>query len=345
MKHVRLASLFFILSLLGCGSAQNTVYELSGQTMGTTFRVSYASPAGEIISQESVDALLQDINASMSTYIDGSLISRLNESRDTTQSHTLDEHFVRVFNESARVHEATGGRFNPALGPLIRAWGFGKDDPRLLDASEVEQLLPATRLNSFNLLAEQTLKKSYPESELDFGGIAKGYAVDEVGRLLERSGVQDYLIEIGGEVRARGAHPEKRPWRIGIEKPLEAFRDFEAIVSLNDRSMATSGNYRNFYWLDGQKIVHTMNPETGYPETNSLLSVTVATDDCMTADAYATAFMVMGLEAAIAFVEQQDELDVMLIYGSDAAPFETYLTPGFEDMIEEEAQINNARQP
>ncbi|GMQ80637.1 MAG: FAD:protein FMN transferase [Rhodothermia bacterium] len=337
-------SLWLISSfvLAGCSATNVSLFELSGQTMGTTYRLTYASSENREASlKEEVEQLLRAINQSLSPFIESSLISRINASRDTAQTFAIDRHFEIVFQHAQYIHDLTNGAFNPALGPLIRAWGFGKDEPRTLDSTEVNDLLQFTSLEIFSFEGDDPprLRKQKAEGELDFGAIAKGHAVDELGALLESVGIFDYLVEIGGEVRARGSHPENRSWRVGIEKPLEASRDLQVIVNLSDISMATSGNYRNYYWTEGRKIVHTLNPLTGYPEDNSLLSVSVIAKNCMTADAFATAFMVLGRDRTLEFVERNGGPDVYLISGSDEEAWETSTTDGFSRLIETETEF------
>lgn len=327
---------FIGLATLGCSTTNLTKYEVSGRTMGTTYRLTYYSGENlDVNLTKEVERLLIEINQSLSPFIDSSLLSRINTSRDTAEAHLIDRHFKTVFEHAQYIHAITNGAFNPALGPLIRAWGFGRDEPHDLDSTQVSDLLQMTSLATFRIEEgdSQHLRKQNAEGELDFGAIAKGYAVDQLGLLLANLGIPDYLVEIGGEVRARGSHPDHRSWRVGIEKPLEASRDLQVIVQLSDLSMATSGNYRNFYWKNGRKVVHTLDPKTGYPEHNSLFSVSVIAQDCMTADAFATAFMVMGRERTLAWIDLTDGPDVYLISGSDEKAWETSITDGFAKLI------------
>ncbi len=304
--------------------------------MGTTYRVTFGvRPGGIVLSQADLEYALFDINQSLSTYLETSLISEINSSRDTSLAHRIDQHFLTVFEAAKEVYEATQGAFNPAVGPLVRAWGFGADEPRNPDSAQVAMLLTQSDFAAFHIDYSErpVLHKRMAEAELDFSAIAKGYAVDEIGLLLESTGAVNYLVEIGGEVRARGRHPEDRTWRIGIEKPLEARRELQVVVELNDVSLASSGNYRNYYLRNGQKFVHIINPVTGYPEINSLLSVSVLAPDCMTADAYATAFMVMGLERALDFVELHGGPAAYFISGGEESAFETTASAGFSEIL------------
>ena len=329
----------FFLSLYGlsgCVSRDLITVEYAGKTMGTTYRItaslySDATP----VDQSDVDYTLWDISQSLSTYEEGSLISTINASRDTSETHIVDSHFLAVFRQAKEIYDVTEGAFNPAVGPLVRAWGFGPDDASSLSAEDVAALQQLADFNAFQLEDRNppVLRKSIPLAELDFSAIAKGYAVDEIGRLFEAQEITNYLVEIGGEVRARGKHADGRAWRIGIEQPLEAARDIQAVMELVDVSMATSGNYRNFYVRDGQKFVHTINPATGYPEQNRLLSATVIAQECMTADAFATALMVMGYERSIDFSSTPGSPDMYLIAGGDSVAFEVFATEGISRAI------------
>jgi len=309
--------------------------------MGTTYHVTAGVYPDQVpVEQEDLEYVLSDINRSLSTYIPTSLISRINASRDTSETHVLDLHFLTVFRHAKEIYEATQGAFNPAVGPLVRAWGFAGKEPMEMDSSKVAELQRLVDFSAFELIGtgRPALKKHLAGAELDFNAIAKGYAVDEVGRLFEGAGINDYLVEIGGEVRARGHHPDGRTWRVGIEKPLVGERDIETVVELSNVSLATSGNYRNFYVRDGHKFVHTINPKTGYPEMNRLLSASVMSPECITADAFATALMVMGFERSVAFASEPAAPDMYLIAGGDTTAFEIYSTEGFSRFLENEQE-------
>lgn len=306
--------------LLAACTPASQVRQFAGDTMGTTYRVTYvAAPGITPPSQKAVEDLLLEINESVSNYINFSAISRLNASRDTSASHAVDQHFATIFRKSRAIYEDTQGAFNPALGPLIDAWGFGpKQVQALPDVSTIRRLLKVVSLDAFDLQEDSPplIRKRIAEAQLDFGGIAKGYGVDAISGLLDHSGVQDYLVEIAGEIRARGRRPEGNGWMVGIERPAEnalAVRDIQTAVVLQNSALSTSGNYRNVREEDDRTIGHILDSKTGYPAMNSLLSATVIADDAMTADAYATALMVMGLEEALQFVEGHKELSAYLI--------------------------------
>jgi thiamine biosynthesis lipoprotein len=291
--------------------------------MGTTYRVTYVvSPGVTPPGGRAVEDLLQAINQSVSTYIPSSAISQINSSRDAEAWHPIDDHFAVLFRRSRSIYEDTHGAFNPAVGPLVDAWGFGSKPLDVLpDDSTIRKLLPTVSFDAFDLRdSPLAVRKRIPEAQLDFGGIAKGYAVDAIAYLLDEAHVQDYLVEIAGEVRARGRHPDGKVWRVGIEKPSEnalAAQHVQTIIELENRALSTSGDYRNYKVEDGKTLGHILDPRTGYPASNSLLSATVVARDAMTSDAYATALIVMGLDDAMKFVEDHSELSAYFISKDD----------------------------
>jgi len=340
MKQVLLFTLS--LFLFSCAQQQPTppISQLTGRTMGTTYQVSIPFEVLDLpAAKQEIDQLLFDLNQSVSTYIDTSLISTINASLDTSALHPLDDTFLAIYKASEQIYHATAGIFNPAIGPLVEAYGFGSEEPQDVSSMQVDSLLALVNFESFVVNEEQkSLRKTTPGARLDFSAIAKGYGVDVVGTYLETNGVTNYFVEIGGEVRTRGQHPENRPWKLGIDVPDEdtapSERPLQAIIPMGDNASATSGNYRNFYVRDGKKYVHTINPDTGLPEISTLLSVTVLADDCATADAYATAFMVMGLDKAQALVNQQDELEAYFISAGEKGEFVEIFTDGFPEKLE-----------
>ncbi len=321
------------------GQAEQPILELTGRTMGTTYSIRYAGPASrQARDQAGVDSVLLAVNQSMSTYIPTSTISRINASTEVGTPLPIDAHFLTVYLASKAVYEDTDGAFNPAVGPLVEAWGFGPERRQTMSQERVDSLLALVHFESFKITDDSLhLTKSIAGAHLDFSAIAKGYGVDEVGRYLAASGIEAYFVEIGGEVVVRGAHPAGRPWRVGIDRPVEdaTERQLQAVIELEMGGLATSGNYRNFYEIDGQKYAHTIDPTTGYPAKTTLLSASILAADCMTADAYATAAMVMGAERALAFIGERQELEGFFVTaGPDGGYVET-MTPGFEGRLAE----------
>lgn len=304
---------------------------ISGQTMGTIiYNVKFIGDGSEVLKEE-IDSVLHAFNQSLSTYIPSSEISRLNDSTSLAFEST---YFYPVLARSKEIFEATEGTFDPTVGPLIQAWGFGpeKQIPQL-DSAKVDSLRD---LSGFDLVDFDKNGVSMPDFfQLDFSAIAKGYAVDLVGELLEVNGVSNYLVEIGGEVRCRGVNDEDKSWSLGIEDPTVSLDEQKllAIVRLKDLSLATSGNYRNYYEKDGKIYAHIIDPRTGYTAQHNLLSASVFASDCMTADAYATGLMVLGLEKSKEIISR-DNIDAILIYRDQAGALKSYVSPGIQPFVE-----------
>lgn len=302
---------------------------LNGQTMGTSYNIKYQSEKGENY-KEHIDSLLLVFNESLSTYIQNSEISRFN--RDSILYFELPFMYP-VLQKSMEINQVTEGAFDPTVMPLVNAWGFGPDSKMLPDSARVDSLMQFIGLN-YILFDKEKVWKEKQGVELDFSAIAKGYGVDIVGDYLKKKEVKNYFVEIGGEVVASGLNDKDGLWRLGIEDPTSDItqRNTKAIVELDNKGMATSGNYRNYYIKDGIKYAHTINPSTGYPVEHSLLSATVFAKDCMTADAYATSFMVLGLERTKELLSRSgsDELEVFLIYSDENGRLQTFSSEGVD---------------
>lgn len=314
------------------GKPEGEKIELLGSTMGTTYSVKYLDTEGRNL-QAQIDSLLVAFNMSLSTYIPESEISRFNREG----SHRYETpFFYPVLERSKEIYKNTGGAFDPTVGPLVNAWGFGPEGRQSPGKSTVDSL---RQLVSYDSIVFDTarVQKRKEGIKLDFSAIAKGYGVDVVAQYLLTQGIENLFVEIGGEIYARGNSERGTPWRVGVNYPAGSIEDqqnAQAIVSLENRAIATSGNYRNYYEVDGIKYSHTISPVTGYPVNHSLLSASVFATDCMTADAYATAFMVMGWEKAIKVDEQQDDIEVYLIYNDENGALKTYSSPGIADKIQ-----------
>ncbi len=312
-------------SKVAAEAAAQTSMLIEGSTMGTTYHIRYIDDQHRDFKQ-AVDSVLVAFNQSMSTYIPDSEISEFNR-QDSLRYRS--QFFYPVVEKSREIFERTSGAFDPTVGPLVNAWGFGPDRSRNPSQQVVDSLLQLVNYDLIEFNRER-IKKAKPGVMLDFSAIAKGYGVDVVARYLEQQKIRNYMVEIGGEIMCKGINAEGSLWRIGIDNPnMEQERDrpLQAIVRLDNRALATSGNYRNYYVVDGKKYSHTISPVTGKPVQHNLLSASVFAEDCMTADAYATAFMVMGTEKAID-VAQKWGLDIYLIYGDGQGGFKTYTSPG-----------------
>ena len=289
---------------------QPTWQDNRGEIFGTYYRVQYACK--EDLS-EAFLAELQAVDHSLSMFNQSSLISRINRN----ETDTTDQRLRQVLQLSLNIWRATDGAFDVTVAPLVSAWGFGLQradsvTPQLIDS--LMQFVGSARLT---LTPEGRIHKADPRVQMDFSAVAKGYGVDCVANVLERHGVSDYAVWIGGEMRMKGHNPEGQPWTIGIQDPTGASQTdadkVQTAVLLGDCGLATSGDYLRYYVKDGRKISHTIDPRTGYPAGQSLLSATVRTADCATADALATAFMTMGTEAALRYLDAHPEVAAYLI--------------------------------
>lgn len=353
---MRIADLVFfsvvLISLYSCG--QNPPVEdqdylvVEGKTMGTYYRVVYDDTLKRDLSHP-VEKLLEEINFEVSTYIDSSIISRFNhsvEGIDLGGNEGAGEnsaHFQANLAACREAFEKSGGAFDPTVMPLVNYWGFGytgKNPVLKVDSLKIDSLLAFIGFDKVELAVQEDrllIKKKLPGVELDFGGCAQGYAIDEIGRYLESLNIKNYLVDIGGEARGRGRNPQGEPWKIGINRPVEGVgkTDIETVIPLDNLSVSTSGNYQNFYEVDGVKYSHTINPFTGFPERSRLLSASVFSKDCTAADTYATAFMVMGLEKARKLAETLPGIEGFFIYsGPDGELLETY-TSGLKSWFKE----------
>ena len=312
MKHFSAALL--IALLFSCqGSHETKLVKLEGLIFGTVYHISY-QPTTKQSLQSSIDSLFVLVNKSLSTYLPSSDISKINSGYTTI---VVDDFFVEVFEKSKRIHKTTEGYFDPTVGSLVNAWGFGpKHEKKTLDSAEVAAFMNYVGLDKVQLRNNKVLKQNQ-KTYLDFNSIAKGYGIDVIARFLESKQIVDYLVEIGGEIRARGTNEKGSYWKVAIEKPnTDGSQSFQKIIELKNQSMATSGNYRKFRMSkDGKKYVHTVNPKTGFATESDVLSASVIANlDCADVDAYATAFMAMGFEKAKKIVTKQNQLKVFFIY-------------------------------
>ncbi|WPL11819.1 MULTISPECIES: FAD:protein FMN transferase [Thiorhodovibrio] len=298
------------LSLCACGAPdQAQVLELQGRTMGTSYSVQIAQPPADVdrdALQQAITGELERINAEMSTYDPASDLSRFNRSK-ANDWFPVPSELARVVVEAQRVSRLSDGDFDVTVGRLVNLWGFGPERPpeRVPTPAAIAKTLDET---GYAKLAVRTdppaLRKTVPGLYVDLSAIAKGYAVDRLAEILSDRGFRDYLVEVGGELRGAGQHPE-RPWRVAIERPESSARAVFRVVRLNNVAMATSGDYRNFFEQDGKLYSHTINPHTGRPVDHLLASVSVLDESCMRADALATALLVLGPEDGLALAEQQ----------------------------------------
>lgn len=312
MKKTFILFTILLISLSCKTKLEKRDFILQGEVFGTTYRITYLDATENY--QLSIDSLFLDFNKSLSTYIPNSDISQINHGDSTI---IVDDFFVEVFEKSKNIHAKTDGFFDPTVGKLVNAYGFGPEKQiKILSDSTINQLLKTIGFEKV-LLKDRKIIKNDSEIYLDFNAIAKGFGIDVVARFFDSKNINSYLIEIGGEIRTKGLKHEQKPWVIQIVNPLNP-QDVDSfnILKLTNVSMATSGNYRKFKINeDGKKYVHTINPKTGLAIENNLLSASVFTKtDCADADAYATAFMAMGFEKVLKFLEKNTDIQVILYY-------------------------------
>ena len=324
--------LIIVLIIVYYARKPKPLVELHAKTFGTiAYNIKYKDKAQRDF-QPSIDSILNVFNDAVSHYRPNSEISRFN--RDSTVEFELP-YLYPVLSKSAEVYKTSHGAFNPAVMPLVNAWGFGPDKSMNPDSTLIDSLMEFTRFDLVQFDSTHAWKTD-KRVELDFSAVAKGQGVDLVMNFLESKGIKDVFVEIGGEVNARGTNAYGKPWVVGILDPASDVlkQSYIATVSLDDEAVATSANNFNYVIRDGVKYTHTIDPATGYPAHNPILSASVFSKDCMTADAYATAFMVMGHEKARAIVESHPELEAFLIYSTPDGNTATYASNGLKDKLE-----------
>jgi FAD:protein FMN transferase len=335
MKRITGSTILLLLSgilMSGCSQPDKYIFN-QGQIYGTVYHFIYESPGAKDLKKE-IDAELQRLTLIFSTFNPESQISKVNRNLAVD----LDSLFVNCFNCSMKVSELSGGAFDITVAPLVNAWGFGFTNRKKITKPLIDSLLLITGYQKVRLEDGKVIKQD-PGIMLDMSAISKGYTCDIIGRFLARRGCSNYMVEIGGEVVARGVNQRGVTWNIGISKPDEtsyyAREDLQAVVRLPGKAMATSGNYRNFYIEDGKKYAHEIDPHTGYPAEQNLLSTTVMADNCMTADAWATAFMVLGLEKSVETLKKLPGIEVYFIYSDDSGFNKIYMSDHFKEYLSE----------
>ncbi len=331
MKIKLLLFLVAVVAFNGCEKAASKYIYNEGFVYGTIYHVVYESPEGKDF-QDELKEKLNGYNLIFSTYDENSVISKVNDNADVK----LEPEFIACFNRAQEISQITGGAFDITCGPMVNSWGFGPEEKKKMTQEKVDSLKQITGYQKVRLESNKIIKED-PNMKLDMSAIAKGYTCDLIGDFLAKKGCENYMVEIGGEVVAKGKNEKGNIWTIGISKPDEnaffASGDYQAKIHLAEHAMATSGNYRNFYVEDGKKYAHTIDPKTGYPVQHSLLSATVLASDCMTADAYATAFMVLGLEQGIEIARLHEEIEVYFIFADDEGNNQVYMSENFEGKL------------
>lgn len=313
--------------------AQSEPIKLWGNAQGSTYHITYFDSLNRNFQPE-IETILQNFDKSVSTYLPTSIISRINSNQKNVK---VDKYFIACFNKAKEVWKNTDGAFDPTVYPLVNAWGFGPGKKQKIEKSKIDSILKFVGFDLIELKGNTVVKKD-PRVSLDFNAFAQGYSVDVVSGFLNSKGIKAYMVEIGGEVYAKGKKPNGNNWTIGIEKPIdnkESENPVKAIVKLENLAIATSGNYRRFVIEDGVKYAHHLDPKTGYPTKNNLLSASIFSKECISSDANATGVLVMGLEKAKVFLAAHPELQAYLIYSDDKGNYQVYETPGLNTFVTE----------
>ena len=301
----------------------------SGMVFGTVYNITYECDSDL---HQAIKAELQKVDNSLSPFNDHSIITAINQNKDVVP----DEMFLTVYNKAMEISRETSGAFDITVAPLVNAWGFGFKNGIQPNRHQVDSL---RRLIGYEKIAlkDGRVVKQAPGIMLDCSAIAKGFGSDVVADFLRQHGVTNFMVEIGGEIVTSGVNPQRLPWKIGVIKPtddtLSVKSEILSVLNVTDLAMATSGNYRNFYYKGGKKYAHTIDPKTGYPVQHSLLSATVLAKDCATADAYATSFMVLGIDGAKKILERHPELMVYFIYADANGQNAVWCSPSLKDKI------------
>ena len=316
--------------------------KIVGETMGTYYAISFSS-FNSTITKEEIDSVLIKFNNSLSTYIPNSTISNINQSDSIyCFANNQDSYFKKIFNESKDIYHLSDGYFEPTIAPLVNYWGFGYEGHRAkskIDTSEIEKLLSYVDFKNVTLLDNQDsicIDKNNKETKLDFSAIAKGYGIDVVSEFLDRNNIHNYLVDIGGESRAKGVNQRGHTWTLGINKP-DSTADVSDIlikIILKNKSIATSGNYRNYHIVNGNVSAHIIDPMTGYSRQSEILSASVISTNCMRADALATCCMVMPIEESKKMINKLDSTEALYILSKNGN-YKIEYTEGFKNYIEE----------
>ncbi|MGM0767200.1 MAG: FAD:protein FMN transferase [Pseudomonadota bacterium] len=338
--RVAMASVFMTLALValaGCSfEEEEQIWEIAGPVFGTQYHINVVLTGDESRLEnlgDGVEDVLEEVDASMSTWREDSELSRLNGREDQSEWIELSHPLYEVLAGAAEVSSLTDGAFDITIGPVVNLWGFGPEarPEKVPDEGELASRLEATGYEKLELRADPPALRASRPQYIDLSAIAKGYAVDAVARYLESAGLDAYLVEIGGEVRVNGRKPDGSAWRLAIEEPVSERRQINRVVALDQHAMATSGDYRNYYESDGRRYSHTIDPETGKPIRHNLASVTVIADNSMLADALATGFNVMGYERAQALATREN-IAAYFIVRRDGG-FESHHTPAFTSYL------------
>lgn len=326
-----LFSILIIFFVSACNSSSDKLREVSfqGQAQGTYYMVKYYDVEGRNF-QSDINKLLKEFDQSLSLWVPASVISEVNKN----EAVKLDKYFKDSYELSLRIARETNGAFDFTLGPLIEAWGFGFREKIKLTREKVDSIRDFVGYEKVEI-KDDYLFKADERMEINFNAIAQGYSVDLIGTFLDEKGVENYLIDVGGEILTKGLKPGKKKWAVGIQIPTEDEHgaiESQVVIELSNKALVTSGSYRKYYEENGKRYSHIIDPKTGFPVIHNLLSVTVLANSCAEADGYSTAFMIMGLEKAKAFVNKRNDLEAYFIYDEDGFMKSEY-TSGMAELI------------
>ena len=326
--------ILMLVVLLGCGAKKETTF--SGTTMGTTYHINvicgYLKNTSAL--KAKIDSRLENIEQRMSIYLPESEISRFNALQSTEKKQRLSDDLFEVLRVGKQLYSETKGAWDGTVKPLVDLWGFGSTEKKtsVPEKERIERMVGEIGFHHIELSDTGEVRKKKTPLSLDLGSIAKGYAVDQVAELIRRDGVDDFLVEIGGEVYASGFRKDRRKWRVGVNRPNKgaALNSLAGIVELRDRAMATSGDYRNYFEVDEKTYSHILDPRTGYPTANNVVSVSITAPTCILADGLATAVMVMGPEKGLALIESLVAVEAFIIVRNQGGLFEAFASQGFK---------------
>ena len=334
---IRVLSVSFLFILLGCSIQEPRLIIKTGTAQGSTYQIRYVTTKSSKLDKEigkNIEKAFKEIDYSMSTWVQKSLINQVNNTNNWIQ---VDHHFLKVLNRSLEIAKESKGDFDPTIGPLVQIWGFGHNEIHTeVTDEQIQKTLESVGYEKIEIDGQRV--RVHKNSMIDFNAIAQGYTVDVISKNLEEHGITRYMVEVGGEVRTRGSNGNNETWVIGVDKPQENIdmeNRFQIILKLENASLATSGNYRKF-WVDnksGLKYSHTINPATGYPAKNNLLSASIIAPTAMDADAYATVCMVRGLDDCKELLNSNPKLEGYLIFSDQTEGWQVYITNGFQNLI------------
>ncbi len=334
MKFIALVIISGLL-ISSCQHKKSEYLKIAGYAQGTSFHITYEN-SNNVDYSEAIDSILRAFDKSCSMYDSTSIISRINNNDPTVEA---DDWFIDVFKKSVEVNALSEGALDITVGPVVRAWGFGTQPMAKHDTAYIDSLLQYVGMEKVKLVGRKIVKQR-PGVSLDVNGVAQGYSVDVLAKFFDKKGIKNYLVEIGGEVRSKGTNAKNTLWHVGIDRPADnnliPGQQIQAIVELNNKSLTTAGNYRKFFVENGVKYGHTINPKTGYPAKNTMLSATVVADDAVTADAWDTAFMVLGIEKSKKILKKLKGIEVYFIYSNEKGEYQIYCSNGLKKMIVEQ---------